>query len=242
LRTVYCTVVLSICSLAAVGVVVAQPGIAASAPFAIDTIAPGTTFGFPSLNLILHADEPAPFRWSIDPGNDPPADLLGRAVVLAGDSGLDSLLFSGADGPGITWPWLPPEISSGHCRLLVTIRDEYGNVGRDTTAAFSIVPSGTWSPRLPALPLLAAPYPNPFNPGTTIEFTLADRSVVTLGIHDLQGRRLATLVAGELPAGEHRIAWLARDDDGRRLGAGTYLVRLETQGGVRLVRKVVLLP
>jgi hypothetical protein len=69
--------------------------------------------------------------------------------------------------------------------------------------------------------------PNPFNPSTEIAFDLPGRQRVRLAIHDLAGRRVATLVDAELPAARHAVRWQGRDDRGRLVAAGTYLYRLE---------------
>ena len=61
-----------------------------------------------------------------------------------------------------------------------------------------------------------------------------------LDVVDVSGRHLRTLLAGELPAGEHVARWDGRDDAGRALGAGVYLVRLDA-GGTREARSLVLL-
>lgn len=66
-------------------------------------------------------------------------------------------------------------------------------------------------------------YPNPFNPSTTIRFDLPRRATVSLAVFNLLGQRVATLLSGEIAAGEHRIAWNTGD-----LASGTYLARLKT--------------
>ncbi|MFO7652755.1 MAG: S8 family serine peptidase [Candidatus Krumholzibacteriia bacterium] len=82
-------------------------------------------------------------------------------------------------------------------------------------------------PQASGLALRAAP--NPFNPRTVISFELTRPGAVTLAIHALDGRRVATLVAGEtLAAGPHTRSWDGRDDRGQRLGSGTYLARMTT--------------
>lgn len=82
-------------------------------------------------------------------------------------------------------------------------------------------------------------YPNPFNPLTTIHFTLAGEQHVKLSILDVTGKRLATLAAGKYDAGEHAVKWSGTDAMGRAMPSGTYFVRLEAGSGVE-ARKVVL--
>ena len=45
--------------------------------------------------------------------------------------------------------------------------------------------------------------------------------------HDVRGRRIATLAAGSLAAGDHVVQWNGRDDRGREASAGVYFVRLQ---------------
>ena len=72
-------------------------------------------------------------------------------------------------------------------------------------------------------------YPNPFNPSATISFRLAQKGVVELGLYDVRGRQVATLVQGTLPAGEHRVP-LARGAGQHSLASGVYFVRLRADG------------
>lgn len=87
---------------------------------------------------------------------------------------------------------------------------------------------------------LAAPAPNPFNPSTTISYTLAGDGPVELTVHDLQGRKVATLQSGAQAAGGHRVTWDGRADDGRVLASGIYLVHLR-QGTQAQSQRVVML-
>ncbi|MCP4573491.1 MAG: hypothetical protein GY838_14130 [bacterium] len=61
-----------------------------------------------------------------------------------------------------------------------------------------------------------------------------------LHIYDLRGHRVSTLVNGSLPAGSHRRTWTGRDDVGRRVASGLYLVRLSA-GGQAVTCKVAIL-
>jgi hypothetical protein len=85
---------------------------------------------------------------------------------------------------------------------------------------------------LATLPALRAPFPNPFNPQTMLSFVLEDTRRIRLTIHDLAGRRVATLAQATLAAGEYRRAWRGKDDSGRVLAAGTYVARLDVEGQV----------
>jgi hypothetical protein len=75
----------------------------------------------------------------------------------------------------------------------------------------------------PAALGLAQNAPNPFNPATTIHFTIGTPGHVALEVFDLRGRRIDVLVAGRRPAGTHAVVF-----DGRGLPSGTYLYRLTT--------------
>jgi hypothetical protein len=77
---------------------------------------------------------------------------------------------------------------------------------------------------------LSAPAPNPLRSGTTLRLALPRDTRVALAVLDAQGRRVRALRSGALPAGEHGIAWDGRDDEGRHVAGGIYLVRLACEG------------
>jgi hypothetical protein len=85
---------------------------------------------------------------------------------------------------------------------------------------------------------LAGVIPNPFTDGCDITFSLAAEGPARLAVFDVSGRRVRELVGGTLAAGPHRERWDGRDGDGRDLGSGVYLVRLDAAGGSR-ERKLV---
>ncbi|HEX5132139.1 MAG TPA: CHRD domain-containing protein [Candidatus Krumholzibacteria bacterium] len=87
---------------------------------------------------------------------------------------------------------------------------------------------------------LAQNYPNPFNPSTTIAFTLATTGRVRLDVFDVNGAFVATLVDGELPAGDGGAVWNGRDAAGRPVASGVYFYRLAAGATVQ-TRKMVLL-
>lgn len=88
--------------------------------------------------------------------------------------------------------------------------------------------------------LLRQNAPNPFNPATTITFSLAREGTATLVIHDVRGSVVATLVDGWVPAGVHTFVWNGFDDHGRRVPSGLYFYSLDV-GDFHSVRKMMLL-
>lgn len=72
--------------------------------------------------------------------------------------------------------------------------------------------------------------PNPFNPKTTVFFVLDSPGVASIRIHDLAGRRIATLPLGALSAGSHQVVWDGRDDRGKPAASGVYFYSLDALG------------
>ena len=71
-------------------------------------------------------------------------------------------------------------------------------------------------------------YPNPFNPTTTIHFILMRNERARIGVYDLLGREVATLLNEELQAGEHEAKFSGETSQGEKLPSGIYLYRLQT--------------
>jgi len=93
---------------------------------------------------------------------------------------------------------------------------------------------------LPSKVELYSAYPNPFNPVTSIRYSLSQSSDLSLKIYDLMGREINTLVSGVQNSGMHSVKWDARDQNGRMVSSGVYLYRLEAAGQV-LTDKMILL-
>ena len=84
---------------------------------------------------------------------------------------------------------------------------------------------------------LGPAYPNPFVASARFDFSLAEAGPARMEVFDLSGRRVATIVSGILTAGRHMARWDGRDERGRVIRAGLYLVRL-TAGGTTLGTRV----
>ena len=71
-------------------------------------------------------------------------------------------------------------------------------------------------------------YPNPFNPTTNIEFSLAKSEFATLKVYSITGELVSTLVNKEVQAGSHSVVFNGRDDAGNELSSGMYIYELKS--------------
>ena len=88
---------------------------------------------------------------------------------------------------------------------------------------------------LPEDMVLLQNFPNPFNPATTIEFSIPETDQVTLSIYNLKGQTVDVLVNDEMSAGPHQVRW-----DGSDQPAGVYFYEL-CSGSHREIRKLTLI-
>jgi hypothetical protein len=93
---------------------------------------------------------------------------------------------------------------------------------------------------LPNFVELANPVPNPMRMAATFRYAVPRAMPVSLALYDVAGRRVRVLVEGLRPAGEGRIVWDGRDDAGRALLSGLFVLRLAAHGWVLSKRVVTL--
>jgi len=83
-------------------------------------------------------------------------------------------------------------------------------------------------------------YPNPFNPSTTISFTLPKDEMVKIKIYDLLGQEIRTLANEMMPPGSKRVIWDGRDQLGKLVPSGAYYYLLEA-GSCGKVKKMLVI-
>ncbi len=93
---------------------------------------------------------------------------------------------------------------------------------------------------VPASFALAQNYPNPFNPSTTIDFQIHVGAQTSLGIYDLSGRLVRTLLKGYLVPHRYSVVWDGRDRSGLRVPSGVYIYSL-TSGSRSEAKRMILL-
>lgn len=89
------------------------------------------------------------------------------------------------------------------------------------------------------LPCLSG-FPNPFNPSTTLRFTLPEGGPASLAIFNLRGQIVRELCSADLKEGEHSCVWDGRDSLGREVPSGVYFARLKTRAGSRGLKLLLL--
>lgn len=112
--------------------------------------------------------------------------------------------------------------------------------GPDIGAYESLAVSAVEDPGVPGVGMTLQAAPNPFNPRTTLSFTVEREGTVKLDCHDVAGRRVRRLWDGVLPAGRHHVVWDGRDDAGRGLASAVYLVRFTAAGQTGAARVLLL--
>ncbi|MDP2598494.1 MAG: T9SS type A sorting domain-containing protein [Candidatus Liptonbacteria bacterium] len=158
--------------------------------------------------------------------------------------GPDGYLYAGFQGgayrskdQGVTWEEIGLRSSDvdafawkGKDTLFVGTHDKVWRVIFSGTTGVEMI-----SDAIPSGFTLHQNYPNPFNPSTTIEFTIPDRTFITVKVVNTIGQEVVTLVEEEVSAGVHRTVWNAEG-----LPSGVYFARLEAKSFV-VTKKMVLL-
>lgn len=134
-----------------------------------------------------------------------------------------------------TFRWTAPQPGRGPVTLYVAgnAADNDGGTDGDhiyATTFAAVEAAATSAPDLPPLVTVLGPSPNPFNPTVDIRFSLAQPARAAVSVWGLDGRSVATLLAGDLPAGDHAARWDGTDRSGRGLGSGVYIFSVEVAG------------
>ena len=174
--------------------------------------------------------------WGDEREGSPWVDVYAQHVGASGD--LDSAW--PADGApvatGPSYQTAPAVVPDGLRGALVAYQDNRaGNfdvyaqrIAIDGTVGSSL--AAVASPRPPQGLALAGPAPNPSDREAGLRFSLARPGGVRLAVFDAAGRHVRELVNGERAAGSYAATWNLCDEDGRRVRAGRYFVRLQSGG------------
>jgi hypothetical protein len=116
---------------------------------------------------------------------------------------------------------------------VLAVPNLYGNTVDFVDMSSSVSPVMAYV--APELFVVEAPYPNPFNPTTTIPLTLSRRAKLTAGVYNTLGGKVAALTNGIFEPGNHQLVFHAKD-----LTSGVYFVRVQTDSDY-WTKKIVLM-
>ncbi len=102
-------------------------------------------------------------------------------------------------------------------------------------------PTSNPEPGIPAvITALNGNYPNPFNPETTISFSVKETSPVAIEIYNVKGQLVKTLVNEVKASGNHTVVWNGKDNNGRNVTSGVYFYKMNT-GKFSSTKKMILM-
>jgi hypothetical protein len=156
---------------------------------------------------------------------DPDGNDRGHLVWdIISNGGLDQLFLVGDST--LVHPKFVAEDTLQTYTVVVRVVDPAGAADTASLMLRVVGSVGVLSIPLPSETTLFPNTPNPFNPTTSIRFTLADQGHVSLLVYNALGQQVRTLVNGHTTAGLHSVTWNGRDDNGKAVAGGVYLYRL----------------
>lgn len=187
----------------------------------VTTTLPDARVGSPYLQTLRAANGIQPYTWTLTSGQLPEGlNLIGDII-----SGIPVREDTSELTIQVTDHASPPNSFSTALSIVVRIDSLTGIAGGSPTE-FSLEQN----------------FPNPFNPSTTIRYSLARDSHVQIKIFDQLGRQVRLLLDEQRPAGVSQLIWNGTDDQGRRVASGTYFYRMTYgDGHQRLMKKMLLL-
>lgn len=115
------------------------------------------------------------------------------------------------------------------------VNSDYEEVQESIEDELSVATNNENNPDLPTSIFLKQNFPNPFNPSTTISYSLPKAAEVTVKIYNMLGVEIATLQNGFKPSGEHTFTF-----DASNLSSGIYIYRL-VAGNTSITKRMTLL-
>ncbi len=192
-------------------------------------------------------DRATPMRWSFPPGTmlQPDSHYLVDEITLGfsfSSSGEEVML---TESDGITgmdfqsFGVQQPDVSLGRTNDGIPYWS-YFDVPTPGTANIDGDTSDADGNAAPTVFRVDSAYPNPFNPSTTISFTLPQSEEVVVKVYSLDGRLVRTINAGVMGAGSQKILFNGMDDFGCPLASGTWFATVRTGSASDVVKMLLL--
>lgn len=88
---------------------------------------------------------------------------------------------------------------------------------------------------------LLSNYPNPFNPNTTIKFSLPEDGKIKISLFNIKGQKVKTVIDNKFAKGNFEIEWNGLDGSGNAVSSGIYFYKLSVNGKSKMIKKCLLL-
>lgn len=144
------------------------------------------------------------------------ASLISPLITATNTAQVASYSYTDSEIPGnnLYYYWLQNLDLDG-------VREFHGPV------TVNLVENNNEAPEIPLVTSLNLPYPNPFNPSTTISYGLAKAEQVVIDIYNVRGEKVRNLVFAQKSPGNYRITWDGKNSQGQALASGIYFVKMQ---------------
>jgi hypothetical protein len=133
-------------------------------------------------------------------------------------------------------------VTNGTFFYVVTAQYDEGESAASNEASVNVTSVADDISTLPETYRLEQNFPNPFNPATTIHFTLplSHTGTVMVEIYNIQGEKVKTLVNGRKTAGVYQVEWDGKDERGQIVTSGLYFYRLQTESFIQNKKMILI--
>jgi hypothetical protein len=136
--------------------------------------------------------------------------------------------------------WIRPGIAAEGYYAIAVFKLKPDDLDQEITYRLRMYPNLSGTEEVPsAVTGLENPVPNPFNPRTSLAFSLERQGHARLAIYDVRGRVVKVLCDGEFPAGRQEFVWQGSNEQGQSASSGVYLARF-ISGDVVQTRRLTL--
>ena len=141
-------------------------------------------------------------------------DQAGNSVIESGDNFVANIPFTLVK---------PKDISVDKIILVDVMNNKVGTINVEIFY--------NNAPEIPVDYSLSQNFPNPFNPTTTVKFSVPKDGAVTLKVYDMLGQEVVTLFFGNTQRGTYTLNWNGKDGSGKYVSSGSYIYRMSANNG-----------
>ena len=170
------------------------------------------------------------------------SETVSSLVKIELTGGVETIVIVDSTENDGEYAWLIPETLEKEMpyQIKITLLD-YPDVSDVSEGSFMVQPfSGIQSAQLPEAMALFPCYPNPFNPATTIPYSVSHPGHVRLSIYNVLGNTVRTLVDKEQVSGHFQVQWDGRNETGHQVSSGVFIVQMQVDDFIQR-QKIMLL-